>query len=340
VQGASAAHNAAAAQAAGYGQAATSVNNAVSNANPLITGAANLAGANVNAAAEGAGTGAVNAGEAAASGVNNAAVQANTGLSPYTTTGSTATGGLNNLIAAGGFQFNPSNLQNTPGYQFTQQQGLKGITNNASATGLLGSGSTVKAAANYTSNLASTTYNQQYQNALQGYNANLNTMLPAASMGLTAANTQGANLINAGMYGGSTNLGASEYAGSTGLAGAQYAGTAGMSAANTSAQNLINAGVYQGNTQIGAGNATAQGDIGAANQWNSMLGSIGTAANTALGMGFAPGGGGSWSPSNIGTNFGNMMGAANYGSTNPYTMPSSPYGGIYGVAPGSYGTGV
>jgi hypothetical protein len=178
------------------------------------------------------------------------------------------------------------------------------------AGGLAGSGAAMKAGGQFAEGLAASTYNQQYQNALEGYKTNVTSLLPGAQMGLLAGGTAGTNLLNAAQYGGSTNLQAAEYGGTAGMQGAQYAGNAGMWAGGQQASNLVNAGVYTGNTQIGSGNAIAQGDIGAANSWNSMLSGIGNAANTAFTAGFAPGGG--WSPGNIGKNFGNLYAAGGH----------------------------
>jgi hypothetical protein len=301
VQGASAAHHAADAQKQGYTQAGQTVDTAVQNANPILSTAADAAGGKVQDAAAAAGTG-----------VTNAAGGANALLQPYIDNGTAASNKYTNLTQAG-FNFNPSDLQNTPGYQFALQQGLKGTNAAASAAGTLGSGGNLKAAANYATGLASTTYQQQYQDALQGYQANVNSLLPGMQQGLTASGQAGSNL-----------LGAAQYSGSTNLAGAQYAGNAGMWAGGQQASNLVNAGVYKGNTQIGSGNAQAQGDIGAANSWNSMLGGIGSAGNQVLAAGFGGGGsgggsgsGGGWSFGNIGAGLANMYGAGSYGgSTN------------------------
>ena len=55
----------------------------------------------------------------------------------------------------------------------------------------------------------------------------------------------------------------------------------------------------------------AQGDLGAANAWNGMLGGIGSAANSAMMLGFGGAGSdnpGGWAPSNIGKNLGSMWG--------------------------------
>jgi hypothetical protein len=77
-------------------------------------------------------------------------------------------------------------------------------------------------------------------------------------------------------------------------------------AANTTAQNTLSAANYLANTQIGAQQAQAQGDINAANQWNGMLGQIGTTANGLAvgGMGTPGSPSSGWSFSNIPYSFG------------------------------------
>lgn len=301
VQGASAAHNAADAQSQGYSQAANSVNTAVGQANPILQNTAQTAGQGVLDAAGRAGTGVLNASGAAGQGVSGAAAGANGFLAPWMQNGTSAL----QTLANSKFSFNPQDLQNTPGYQFALDQGLRGINSSAAAAGLRGSGATAKAAANFAEGLAGTTYQNAFNNALQGYNANINTLLPQASMGLTAGNAAGGNLIGAARYAGDTGIAGARYAGDTGIGASTYAGNADIRAGENQASNLVNAGVYTGNTQIGSGNAQAQGDVGAANSWNGMLGGIGQAANAAFGLGFAPGGGG-WSPTNIASNLGNM----------------------------------
>ncbi|MGA3015942.1 MAG: hypothetical protein ABSF62_02400 [Bryobacteraceae bacterium] len=333
LQGSSAAHNAANAQVGGYTNAASTVNNAVSNANPIISNAAGAAGAGVSTAAGNAGAEATTAANLAQGGINTAAGNANATLSPYVANGTTASNNLNNLTSAG-FSFNPSDLQDTPGYQFQLQQGLRGVNASGAASGLLNSGATAKAADQFAQGLASTTYNQQYQNALQGYQTNVNSLIPGAQMGLSAGSTTGSNLMNAAQYGGNVGLQAGEYAGTSGMQGAEYSGNAGMQAANSTAQNLVNAGVYTGNTQIGSGNAIAQGDVGAANQWNSMLGTIGQTGNSLLTAGFGGMGGsnpGTFSMGNMATGLGNLYSAG--GWTGSGGMPGSmPGGGSFSPA--------
>ena len=140
------------------------------------------------------------------------------------------------------FSFNPSDLQNTPGYQFTLQQGQKGVNNALSSQGLLGSGAQAKALSDYTTGLAQNTYNQQYQNALNSYNSNY-----ASQLGSFNANVNPlVQLLTLGQN----------------------------SAANT--------GQGQYNAAVGAGNALAAGQVAAgnttANTFNSLMGAGKTGA--------------------------------------------------------------
>ena len=303
IQGARAAHHAADAQRQGYQQAAGSVNQAVQNANPIISGAAGAAGAGVSNAA-------ANAGQQ----VTTEAGAANQYLNPFVTNGSDASNQLHNLTSAG-FAFNPSDLQNDPGYQFRLAQGSQAVQRSAAMNGTLGSGGALASLNAYGQGLAGEEYQNAFNRALATYNTNVNSLLPQVQMGLGAAGQAGANLLNA-----------AQYAGNAGMQGAEYAGNAGMWGAGTTAQNLIDAGVYQGNTQIGAGNALAQGNIGAANSWNGMLGAIGQAGNMAFLGGFSPSGGG-WSFGNTGSNFGNLMGAGRYVSARTPSAIGGGYGG-------------
>jgi len=61
----------------------------------------------------------------------------------------------------------------TPGYQFTQQEGAKGLLQGAAASGGAISGGTLRALDSYNSGLAQNTYGNTFNRALQGYNAGL-----------------------------------------------------------------------------------------------------------------------------------------------------------------------
>ena len=157
-----------------------------------------------------------------------------------------ANGNLTGLSGQG-FQFNPSNLAQTPGYQFTLQQGLNAVNNATSATGQTGSGAQAKGLANYATGLAQNTYNQQYQNALTTYQQNASTLGNLLSTGQNAA---------AGL-------------GSMGMQNAQSVGNTLQGGANATAAG-----------QIAAGNATSNALNGA-----MQLGLGGTGIYSLLGKG-------------------------------------------------------
>ena len=100
-------------------------------------------------------------------------------------------------VSGQGFQFNPSNLENTPGYQFTLGQGLNAVNNQQSAMGLNNSGAQGKALANYATGLAQNTYNQQYQNALNTYQTNASQLGGLLNLGQHAAAGVGNAAYNA-----------------------------------------------------------------------------------------------------------------------------------------------
>ena len=127
-------------------------------------------------------------------------------ISPYQSAGSSAIGSFSNLGPNGGvtqalttpFSFNPSNLQNTPGYQFQLAQGKQAIQNQASASGLENSGATAKGLSNYATGLAGTYYQQAYNNSLNTYQTNRqNALYQLSALGGLANIGQGAQLTGA-----------------------------------------------------------------------------------------------------------------------------------------------
>lgn len=101
---------------------------------------------------------------------------------PYLNAGTNALPTLLNGIGAGGGNttgtgplnaaypteqpFTLANFQNSPGYQFQLQQGENAVLNNASATGGVNSGNTLKALTQFGQGVA----NQDYWNAYNAYN--------------------------------------------------------------------------------------------------------------------------------------------------------------------------
>lgn len=179
-----------------------------------------------------------------------AAAQMREDLSPYNTLGQSA---INPLWAAMGysvdaegnpalnpnatlqqkFQFDPANLENTPGYQFTLQQGLKGTNNALAAQGLGLSGAQAKGLSQYTTGLANQTYGDQYNRALSTFNTNYQV---AAN---NVNNLQ--NLLNVGQN------------------SAAQSGQAAITGANNAGNYLTQAGNAQAAGIAGIGNAVNNG---------------------------------------------------------------------------------
>ena len=133
------------------------------------------------------------------------------------------------------FSFTGQDLQNTPGYQFTLQQGLKGTNNALAAQGLSLSGAQAKGLSSYTTGLADQTYNQQYNNALSAFNTNYqvasnnaNNLLNLVNLGQNSAAQTGNASLNAANTAGNYN---------TQAANAQAAGITGASNALSNGAN-------------------------------------------------------------------------------------------------------
>ncbi|MFM0020914.1 hypothetical protein [Paraburkholderia azotifigens] len=131
----------------------------------------------------------------------------------------------------------------SPGYQFTQQQGLKAVQNSAAARGLGVSGAAMKGAASYATGLADSTYNDVFNRALTTFNTNYSS----------AANN--ANRL-------------------TGIVGS------GQNAAATNGSLGATAVGNIGNTLTSGANAQAAGTIGAGNALSNGLNGIGSSALT------------------------------------------------------------
>jgi hypothetical protein len=131
--------------------------------------------------------------------------------------------------------------EQTPGYQFTLGQGTQAINEQAAATGDLLSGTTGTALEQYGEGLAGSTYNADYQRALQTYMENYGVW-----------NQDTTNQVNRLQT--LANLGSNT---------AQQLGTFGQQAATN-----------QGNETVGLGTALASGTVGAANAVSSGFGGL------------------------------------------------------------------
>jgi hypothetical protein len=125
---------------------------------------------------------------------------------PFLEGGYTANNRLLELLGLGGnkdaagygsanaqFSFTPGDLTQAPGYQFQLQQGQEALDRKAAAGGGFYSGAALKAAQGFGQNLASTTFDNEYNRAFNAFQTNrANTLNPLQSLsgqGQTAANT-------------------------------------------------------------------------------------------------------------------------------------------------------
>ena len=158
--------------------------------------------------------------------------------------------------------FSAAALPTTPGYEFALSQGLRSTQNQFAAQGLGSSGSALKGAGAYATNLAQGTYNQQFQNYL-AQNAQIGNLLyqPAAT-GAGAASTLG------------------------GIEG--QLGTAGLSGAVSTGQGIASSMAGYGNALAGGAAGVAGAAQGGLNSYlqlnllNQLLaGKTGSAATSA-----------------------------------------------------------
>lgn len=152
---------------------------------------------------------AANAQEAAAGRSADATLQAQrealAAQQPFLQGGYAGTNRLQELLGVGGntgaqgygslnqkFSFQPGDLTQTPGYQFQLQQGQEALDRKAAAGGGFYSGAALKASQGFGQDLASTTFDKEYNrafNAFQTDRANtLNPLQALAGQGQTAAN--------------------------------------------------------------------------------------------------------------------------------------------------------
>lgn len=150
-------------------------------------------------------------------------------------------------------------IEATPGYQFTREQGLKAVQNSASARGLGVSGAAMKAAADYSTGLANNTWKDLFNTDLTSYNTNFNVD--------QANKTNAFNKLMAVI--------------GTGQSSANQTGAFGQQAT----QNA-------GNYLTSGANASAAGDVASAKAISGGLNNIGGSAMNAVLLNKLYGGGG------------------------------------------------
>ncbi len=134
----------------------------------------------------------------------------------------------------------------TPGEQFILQQGTKAITNAGSALGNTMSGGTLKALDQYGANVGSTYYQQAYNNALSGYQAQLagQTQSYNELAGIAGTGQNAATMLGQQGQAASTNIGTLM----TGIGSAQAGGALGAGAAYSGGLGGLSNSVINGLT--------------------------------------------------------------------------------------------
>lgn len=184
--------------------------------------------------------------------------------------------------------FTMADYTQSPGYQFQLQQGQDSVLNNASRTGGVNSGNTLKALTQFGQGVANQDFQQAYNNYNNNYwntfNANTSAISGNNANALTDYNAMNSNYWNTvNQYTGNQTQTFNQLLQllNGGQSAAANLGATGTNVANNVGANQIASGQVQGAGITGAANAGAQGIIGAAN-----AGSAGQVAQaTALGNG-------------------------------------------------------
>lgn len=176
------------------------------------------------------------------------------GNTPFSASAPQGGGGWGSLLAAypGGQFVAPTAQQalNSPGEQAQLQLGEQALQQSAAAGGNLLTGGTAEALNSYAQNLASTNYQNVYNQSFNTYASNYNQF---------------------------ENQQANEYNRLASLAGvgqtaASQLGTLGQSASNNVSSNLLGTGAQIGQDYQNAAAANASGIVGSANAWSGALG--------------------------------------------------------------------
>lgn len=193
-------------------------------------------------------------------------------LDPYLAAGKQGLTSLTTALAPGGnlskqFSFNPSDLENDPGYQFQLKEGMKALANSAAARGTLGAGGTSKAMENYSQGLAGTTFNQAYGRAANTFQMNRTNTLTGLQLLTGIGQDATSKAINVGQnYGNNTSAndmmlgrGLSDVA----MNGNQFVAKVGLQGAEDA-----------GKVRLGGADATAAGQMGSTNAWSNTVNGV------------------------------------------------------------------
>ena len=164
-----------------------------------------------------------------------------------------------------------SDLEATPGYQFTLAQGLKATQNGAAARGLGASGAAMKGAASYATGLSDQTYNERFNQAqtqFQDQQSNqsnaFNRLYQTTGLGTSAAGALAGQSITTGqgIAATQTQAGAAQAAGTNAAAQATASGVTGVGSAFNNALSQYMTGSALKGLYGGSGATGLTGAIG------------------------------------------------------------------------------
>jgi hypothetical protein len=184
--------------------------------------------------------------------------QMRTGLQPYINQGDNANSMLNSQLSSltSPVSMTEAQLEGTPGYQFNLTQGLKATQNSAAARGLGVSGAALKGASTYSTGLADSTYQNQFNNAITNKQLAYNMLSGQQGLGENAAAGVGNAGINTGNSIASNTIGA----GNASAAASISSGNAVGNAANSAVQGYTLNNLLGGNNSGYFSGSVAQQD--------------------------------------------------------------------------------
>jgi hypothetical protein len=202
--------------------------------------------------------------------------QESNNLSPYMAVGQQGAANLASYANSpdSKFQFKVDDYFNSPAYQFQLGEGKNAIQNTLSASGMANSGAAAKKLEDYGQGLASTYYNQAFQQAQGTFQTNQNATLANNSALMNAGqvansqfnsaaqnygNTASQNDVNAGLFAANSNLDVAKYLSQLGFQGAVDSGMMGMQGANSAGNFGIGAASALSGKALNTGNAVSQG---------------------------------------------------------------------------------
>lgn len=189
-------------------------------------------------------------------------------LEPYMTAGLGGLEGVQDLLGLGDGELGGQGIQeylsSLPGYQFVREQGLMSTQNAYAAKGLGSSGAALKGAAEYSTGLANSTYQQQLGNFFDLANVGQQA---AGALGQVGMESQAS--VNQLTTGGA----AATAAGTVGAANAAIGGLGTVAGAfdNTAMMLALNKAGLFGATPAGGQSAFSPGTWRSPSQWGNIV---------------------------------------------------------------------